>query len=628
MRRLFSHSLMMLASVVMFATSCEKKETPNDTTSPKVSLDIKSVSDSSATLSITAQNAEEVYLYCIEAGEVCDNETIKTKGELVVGSEATIDNLSPERDYVAYALAIKGDRSAKAEKSFTTQASTTQPFEGHELNKLVDAVYRNDNNALAGNYEITFGNTTKLEWAGDIQIFLDLYNVEDSDPLNPVLPNGVYEPGTDNKPFTYNPAYSYVDILVEGGETVSTPIMGIVTVERSGATYSITVEGTLMLLDDMEFSARYTGNIAFVQGGTSAYEFFEEDVTVEFSDAQMRYWGSWFYPFADNVGIEMFSGDFDENGNITRGYYLHFSSVYMPKYADYNAKEIPLAEGTYEAIRPSVTIPYFQPYCYNTGAIDDFYGERYFTGTYLQYIEGGEIKKVGLVSGGSVVVEHTADGYNITMNFVANNGVKFNLSFNGSLISVNLNDNDTSMTPRPWTTLANDHVYNFPEESECYVYCFGEMIAEGYDSWMIMIFGANSEYPDGYGDMFTSEFVTAKGDRTTMPVGEYRFAYEIGDRVMFPGTTSYAGAILFSYYGDLTPDAEGYSSHTAPISSGKVVVEEAADGNYRFIFDMVDDGGNKITGEWSGKPLVEDLSEDVMQTSTLKANKLQRCSIN
>lgn len=619
---------MMLASVVMFATSCEKKETPNDTTNPKVSLDIKSVSDSSATLSITAQNAEEVYLYCVEAGEVCDNETIKTKGELVVGSEATIDNLSPESDYVAYALAIKGDRSAKAEKSFTTQADTTQPFEGHELNKLVDAVYRNDNNALAGNYEITFGNTTKLEWAGDIQIFLDLYNVEDSDPLNPVLPNGVYEPGTDNKPFTYNPAYSYVDILVEGGETVSTPIMGIVTVERSGAIYSITVEGTLMLLDDMEFSARYTGNIAFVQGGTSAYEFFEEDVTVEFSDAQMRYWGSWFYPFADNVGIEMFSGDFDENGNITRGYYLHFSSVYMPKYADYNAKEVPLAEGTYEAIRPSVTIPYFQPYCYNTGAIDDYYGERYFTGTYLQYIEGGEIKKVGLVSGGSVVVEHTADGYNITMNFVANNGVKFNLSFNGSLISVNLNDNDASMTPRPWTTLANDHVYNFPEESECYVYCFGEMIAEGYDSWMIMIFGANSEYPDGYGDMFTSEFVTTKGDRTTMPVGEYRFAYEIGDRVMFPGTTSYAGSILFSYYGDLTPDAEGYSSHTAPISSGKVVVEEAADGNYRFIFDMVDDGGNKITGEWSGKPLVEDLSEDVMQTSTLKVNKLQRCSIN
>lgn len=619
---------MMLASVVVFATSCEKKETPNDTTSPKVSLDIKSVSDSSATLSITVQNAEEVYLYCVEAGEVCDNETIKTKGELVVGSEATIDNLSPESDYVAYALAIKGDRSAKAEKSFTTQAATTQPFEGHELNKLVDAVYRNDNNALAGNYEITFGNTTKLEWAGDIQIFLDLYNVEDSDPLNPVLPNGVYEPGTDNKPFTYNPAYSYVDILVEGGETVSTPIMGIVTVERSGATYSITVEGTLMLLDDMEFSARYTGNIAFVQGGTSAYEFFEEDVTVEFSDAQMRYWGSWFYPFADNVGIEMFSGDFDENGNITRGYYLHFSSVYMPKYADYNAKEVPLAEGTYEAIRPSVTIPYFQPYCYNTGAIDDYYGERYFTGTYLQYIEGGEIKKVGLVSGGSVVVEHTADGYNITMNFVANNGVKFNLSFNGSLISVNLNDNDASMTPRPWTTLANDHVYNFPEESECYVYCFGEMIAEGYDSWMIMIFGANSEYPDGYGDMFTSEFVTTKGDRTTMPVGEYRFAYEMGDRVMFPGTTSYAGAILFSYYGDLTPDAEGYSSQTAPISSGKVVVEEAADGNYRFIFDMVDDGGNKITGEWSGKPLVEDLSEDVMQTSTLKVNKLQRCSIN
>ncbi|MBO5833265.1 MAG: hypothetical protein J6Q95_08235 [Alistipes sp.] len=50
---------------------------------------------------------------------------------------------------------------------------------------------------------------------GDIQVFLDLYNVEDSDPLNPVLPNGVYEAGSEYAPFTYNPSYSYVDIVVE-----------------------------------------------------------------------------------------------------------------------------------------------------------------------------------------------------------------------------------------------------------------------------------------------------------------------------------------------------------------------------------------------------------------------------
>ena len=244
---------------------------------------------------------------------------------------------------------------------------------------------------------------------GDIQVFLDLYNVEDSDPLNPVLPNGVYEAGSEYAPFTYSPSYSYVDIVVEGGELVSSPILGTVTVERTAATYTITVEGELMLLENMLFSARYTGTIEFVQGGTSSYEFFEESVELELEEAQMRYWGGWFHYFADDVGLEMFSGDFNENGTLTRGYYLHISPMYMPVYEDYNAENVPLAAGVYTPVRDGLTTGYYQPYSFTKGSIGDLYGERYFTGSYLQYVEDGQIKKVGLIAGGSINVESSGD---------------------------------------------------------------------------------------------------------------------------------------------------------------------------------------------------------------------------
>ena len=159
---------------------------------------------------------------------------------------------------------MNGDKRAIANVEFTTTEDDA-PFEGYDLDKLVSAVYRTDNEAVAGNYEVTFGNTTKMEWDGDMQVFLDLYNVADSDPINPVLPSGTYEPNSDYSAFSYSPSDSYVDIVVEGGELVSSPIMGTVTVERTGPTYTITVVGTLMLLDDMEFSARYTGTMQFVQ---------------------------------------------------------------------------------------------------------------------------------------------------------------------------------------------------------------------------------------------------------------------------------------------------------------------------------------------------------------------------
>ena len=616
MRRFFNIAALVFAAMAVLATSC-KKDAPvtpaDDTKTPTIELSVFNILDNQIEFTITTTDAEEAYYHIVEGVEAVAAETIKSEGTKVVNESYVAGGLEPSTEYTLHVLAVNGTKQATAKETFTTLAQGEEPeeFDGVELNKLVSAVYRNDNSALAGNYEFTFGNTTELGWDGDIQVFIDFYNVEDSDPLNAVLPNGVYEPNSDYSPFTYDPSSSYVDIVVDG-EVVTSPILGTVKVERTGATYTITVEGELMLLDNLLFSARYTGSIQFVQGGTSAYEFFDEDVTIDMDEAQMRYWGSWFFPFCDDVGVEMFDGTFDNNGTLQNGYYLHLSRIFMPKYADYNAASVPLAEGHYDVVYDALSDMYCLPYFFDAGKIQEYFGDKYFTGTYLQYVENGQVKKVGLVTGGSFDVEYNGTEHTITMNFVTDNGHNLTLTYSGAINSVNYNDNDETMPERPWTTLDGDHEYNFPAETQGYAFCLGEYMNPGFDNWMLMIYASNAQYPDGYGDMFTTEFlVETGGSRTSFPTGTYNVSLDIADHTMFTGVVSYAGAILFTWYGDVTPDFEGYSTETAPITEGTVTVEDAGNGNYHFVFDLVDDAGYKITGEWTGKVTADDISDQV-----------------
>ena len=614
----------MIAAMSLLVTSCQTDDPATQDKTPSVKLELGKVDIDSVEFTITTTDAEQAYYYCAEGTAEVAAKTIKSEGTKVVADVNTITGLELDTEYTLYALALNGSKEAVAKQSFRTLAEPEKPFEGYELNKLVSAVYRNDNSALAGNYEFTFGNTTELGWDGDIQVFIDFYNVEDEDPLNPVLPNGVYEPNNDFSAFSYDPTSSYVEIVADG-EIITSPILGSVKVERTGPTYTITVEGELMLLDNLAFSARYTGTIQFVQGGTSAYEFFDEDITIDMDEAQMRYWGSWFFPFCDEVGVEMFDGTFNENGTLQKGYYLHLSRVFMPKYHDYNEPSVPLAQGHYDVVYEALQDLYCQPYFFDAGRIQEYFGDKYFTGTYLQYVENGQVKKVGLVTEGSFDVEYDGTSHNISMNFVTDNGHNLTLTFSGKINSVNFNDNDETMPERPWTTLDGDHEYNFPAETQGYAFCLGEYMKPSFDNWMLMLYATNAQYPDGYGDMFTTEFIVETGSsRTSFPTGKYNVSLDVADHTMFTGVVSYAGAILFTWYGDVTPDFEGYSSETAPIASGTVTVEDAGSGNYHFVFDMVDDGGNKITGEWTGRVTSDDISDQINTANAPKPLSLRK----
>ncbi len=506
-------------------------------------------------------------------------------------------------------------------------------YEGILLNKLIDAGYRTDNSAGAGNYEVLVGNTTSLMWEGDMILYLDFYNDPDTDPVNAILPEGKYEANTDYSPFTYNVSNSYAQLFSEDGESNPSPIMGEVIVEREGPNYTITFTGVMMLGDGSEFSARYEGPIAFAQRGSAQYERFDKAQHIEFDHSQGRYWGGWFYPFSDDLSLEFFQGEFDENNTLKKGYYLHLGTFYMPKYADYNATNIPLAEGTYSVRgeKQSMVGYFAQPYFFEPGSVEDLYGSQHYVGVYVTYTDKDlNVNKIGLVKDGAFTVTGEGDDTRLEFNFLTEEGVAITGSYSGNLNLMNYNDNDQQSlwSSRPWTSLEEDHTYNFPEDAVCDAFLLGDYVKEGQDNWLLMLCAYDAQGAP-YGDYFTTELMVPSSNGYHFPTGTFEISWETEGSVMLPGFLDYGGSVLFTFYGDLTLDEDGYSLHSAPIASGTVTISEEGE-NYHFLFDMVDDGGHRITGSWSGPVMTEDLreamseSDDPGHTHSLARQPLRR----
>ena len=596
--------------------SCSENEEPvtpaPEKKTPSVELAQVSVSTHAATVRVDTKHAEACYVDYVVKGE-----TEPTAAELIasgsefasVGGTYTLEELTPETTYVVVAAVTNGKESALDRLEITT---TAEEVEGAiELNLLIDALYSTNNAAGSGNYEIVLGNTTELGWDGDIQLVLDLYNEPDADPINAVLPNGIYEPSGESTPFTYNPSYTYASIVADG-ELLQSPIMGTVTVDRKGAEYTILVEGVLLTTQN-EIKLIYRGPIQFVQSETAEWERFDTPQEITFEESQGRYWGNWFYPFSDDLGIEFFQGEFNENNTLVKGYYLHLTSLYMPKLADYNTQDIEVANGVYTIVpdRPDYIKSYALPFTFDRGQVSTLYEQMVFQGTYVTYVDKEQnISRVGIVVDGTITVSGEGADKLMEFEFITEESISIKGSYRGTPNLGNYNDNDQNYnwSSRPWTSLTADHTYNWKPETTATAFLLGDYIKEGLDNWMVMIMAENNEFPGGYGDFFTTEILVPSTNGFVIPTGTFNISLDLQEQTMLAGYMDFAGTVSFTYYGDLTPDAEGYSSQMAAIEEGTVTISQEGD-EYKFVFNMVDGLGNKITGEWQGAIAAQDLRD-------------------
>lgn len=620
MKRNFMHRLVASAATVLLTlgfVACVSNDepvvTPLPEKEPSVQISAVRSTTTSATVLVEPQNAEACYIDYVVKGEAEPSvDAVIASGEefTTVGGNYTINELIPETTYVVFAAVSNGDKKAMDRVEVTTAA---EQVEGAiELNLLLEALYSTNNTAGNGNYEIVIGNTETMEWEGDAQMLINFYNEPDADPLNAVLPSGTYEAGSDNAPFTYNPSNTYISIVV-GGELVTSPVIGTITVDRKGPEYSILVDGLLFTTQD-PIKVAFKGAIQFVESETAEWVRFDTPQEVTFEQSQGRYWGNWFYPFADDLGLELFAGSFNENNTLVKGYYLHLSNLYIPKLADYNTANVDIASGTYTVVvdRYDYVNTYAMPFTFDRGKVIELYDQTAFQGTYVTYVDKEQnISKLGLVTGGTITISGSGDNYLLEFDLVTEEGISITGSYQGALNLGNYNDNDLNPNwgARPWSTLTSDYTYDWKPETEAYAFLMGDYIKEGLNTWMVMIMATNST-GEGYGDYFTTELLVDVADGAEFPTGTFNVGWELNDHTMLPGFMDFGGNLLFTYYGDLTVDAEGYSMATAPITSGTVTISKEGEA-YRFLFDMIDDAGNKVTGEWQGAIAAEDLRDDM-----------------
>ncbi|MCM1320117.1 MAG: hypothetical protein NC217_07005 [Muribaculaceae bacterium] len=494
-----------------------------------------------------------------------------------------------------YKVVITGTDGSKTEYETTDLASIK--FEEApsylETNYLVGAEYSTSNDL--GNYYICFGSgkpdsNGNPEEIGDLQIAMELTAAPAEDAYDAKLPAGYYRAGAGTKAGEFNMERTGIYIrLAEGDEgvTVSPLIDGAVDVRYDGHNYDI--RGEFTLLTGEFVAVQYQGPITFVAGITEELEF-TTDQDVTFEGAQERYYANWYYPFASDATLQLYTGDFDENGSQLEGYWLQLDT-YMPKGQDPANPTTFLPDGTYTVDwRETIDYNTQQAYSLGQGRMIDFWGQIYPTGSYMTYQDGKGRVYRGLIKEGTMTVSENST--KIEFDFITDKGIQIQGTYNGNLVVRRFDD--PTATPDFGSTLTKDVTLEFDSKTIALSYNMGDYIKKGLNQYIVMITEPNMKQ----GDYLTFELMS---DQNELPDGTYTINNEIVNYGGLYGFIDYGGNMIFSWYGDLdSTTAEGYQETLAPINGGTVVLSSNADGTRTFTINVNDGKGHTISGTYTG----------------------------
>lgn len=151
----------------------------------------------------------------------------------------------------------------------------------------------------------------------------------------------------------------------------------------------------------------------------------------------------------------------------------------------------------------------------------------------------------------------------------------------------------------PLSTLEGDvDVVFTADDSLSYADCFGNYYHT--DSYMWGLFFQNYTSKEQlYIEIMHADHLYE------MPLGSYTASDNINDTgVLIKGGFDEDGYQAYSWYTRLGSEAQ--SGATAPIFDGSITIEECGEELYKVTFDLIDDRGNKITGTYEGRMVLED----------------------
>ena len=528
--------------------------------------------------------------------------------------------------FVAMGVSAQGYQVVVTETDGTQRAFTTSDVSSIkftetpqyiEADYLISAYY-NITETLGG-YSFTIatgapdqgGDPAKV---GDVQVQLNLKGVMSEDASSAIIPEGYYRTGAKDEPFTIDAYSSGMWIRTAEGDDGVAPIFftdaSVDVVYEGDFQYDIRV--TSQTLDGSEVNVRYRGKIEFTPGATTAVDF-SQDQDVAFEGGQGRYFGNWFMPFADDIILQFYTGEFDDDGNQKEGYWLYIDT-YMPKDENRDSAWDPVVtDGVYSVeLRQSVTgqsyQPY-QPYTFIKGYELDLWGQTYNAGSYLLYrARNGALQSAYLVDGTMTV---SNNGQSFEFDFVAENGIKVKGSYEGKMTILNVCDN--SSQPDVPDTLEADVDLYFIENTIVLNYNMGQSIAYGINDHMLMI----TDPAQQSGDYLMIEIMHKD---SKLPDGTYTVSDKMEDYSALKGRVNYSGELIYSWYGNLdSTDEEGYQTILAPIHGGTLTITTLESGERKIDFNLISKSGHNLTGSITSEMNYLDYSQPAQLKKRVKS---------
>lgn len=465
-----------------------------------------------------------------------------------------------------------------------------------ETNELIGAEY--GINKEFGLYSFTIATNPPDENGDpaelmDIQLSLELVGDLSEDFLNAQIPLGYYRAGIGNQKWQFDIQKSGMWMRLDEGDegVLLCPIIDGTVDVRKGEDNKYDIRIELSLLDGGHVALSYDGFINF-RPGVSASEEFKEDQDITFTGAQERYFANWFYPFADDATLELYTGTFTNTGAQIEGYWLNLP-IFMPKADDPKNPAQFVADGVY-TVEPRDRAPYSTnlPFTFEKGGDLDFWGVIYPVGTYLTYLEKDGHMLRSYITDGTVTVSNNAT--KIELDLITEKGVRIKGVYEGDIILDNRENNNALPIEG---TIDDDLVFDFnPKDVEMVglSYPLGDYIKSGIYQFQIMV----TDYNQEHGDFLMLEL---SSDKEILPDGTYTINNEIAPFCGIKGFLDYGGTPEFSWYGNLDDlDEYGNQNTVAPIMGGTVTITTTGENSRKLVFDLLDEDGHKLTGEYDG----------------------------
>ncbi len=465
---------------------------------------------------------------------------------------------------------------------------------------------------LADNNDVSYdGKNGTIKATNANVAILDLYAPENTDEENNVmsLPTGTFNTEGD---LHYNYEGSYVTAYdAEGNDNGGADIDGGITITKQINDDNVELY-TISFQDSEGTTYVYNGEVSLtnmVSGGATVYPQMTTDIKdAKFTGGLGYYYGNLMESNTGNLVLDLYTGEYDEETGGMTGKGLDFTiNLYNRLFG--NPKDATVVPGTYTVARNFKVNTFFP------GMEIDYMGMTILMGTYVKRRKAvtgltTDYDYCYIADGTITITEGEKEGtFDFVIDCVTDRGHKVTGTAKG--ISFKITDKSEKSNKDVHSNLTEDVNLNFDRVAKSRIYSLGEQ--NGVQVFTVDLGSpSGKDDPTGEGDqdLLRMEFQAAAGSKY-LPEGTYTlmknshlYTNEYAPFKMTRGYFDDLGGRTGTVYQHFQKCADPATrlwwvmDKYAIVYSGTVGVTKTDNNHYKFVIDLYDGQGFKITGEY------------------------------